>query len=225
MSPPTSAAQHRGGARRAFTVVELLVTIAVLGILLVLLLPAAVYGRSLARDAICRSNLRQLWAAAGYYAHSCNGQLPVNLATPLRISNVVYKSERITGWGMHHPRFLRDYHVLFCPSDPGRGPAWEYGWSNWGIAGGEVQCSYGYRGRHGICHSPLSSLTLSEVERAQGKVFGCDFYEPFFAPPRIHHKEHINVLRASGSVERVDKVVSFGPLPGGYGVALDALDR
>ncbi len=129
-TPAHSAAQHTVGRRRGLTFIELLVITAIAGVLLILLLPAAAYARSRARDAGCKSNLRQLWGALSYYANDHGGALPVNHATPGRISNILYKDRRRTGWGPIHPRYLRDYHVFFCPNDPGRGPAWEYGWSN-----------------------------------------------------------------------------------------------
>ncbi len=88
-----------------------------------------------------------------------------------------------------------------------------------------MQGSYGYRGRHGYAHAASTGFVMGMVETRPGRVFGCDFYEPFFAPPRIHHKSHINVLRASGQVEQLDMLVSFGPTDADIQAALDALDH
>lgn len=75
---PTSTRLLRAGALRrgsrggklqpAFTLVELLVTIAVLAVLISLLLPALSGARDLARAASCASNLRQLQLANDLYA-------------------------------------------------------------------------------------------------------------------------------------------------------------
>ena len=53
--------------RKAFTLVELLVVLAVLSVLMALLLPAVSQGRSLARRVVCQSNLRQLGVAWEQY--------------------------------------------------------------------------------------------------------------------------------------------------------------
>ena len=63
---------------RAFTLVELLVVIGIIGLLLGLLLPTLTRARVQARQAVCLSNLRQLMTAAGAYADDYAGRLPVS---------------------------------------------------------------------------------------------------------------------------------------------------
>ena len=57
----------RGGTQRAFTVLELLVVVAILGVLAALLLPALGASRTAAHRAKCVSNLRQLGLATQMY--------------------------------------------------------------------------------------------------------------------------------------------------------------
>jgi len=64
--------------RRALTVVELLVAIAIVVILLGLLLPAVQYAREAARQATCKNNLRQHAIALVSY-HDLAGFLPINI--------------------------------------------------------------------------------------------------------------------------------------------------
>lgn len=60
---------------RGLTLVELLVVIAVIGILMGLLLPAVMRGRDASRKAACANNLKQLGTAVQQF-HSRNGSMP-----------------------------------------------------------------------------------------------------------------------------------------------------
>lgn len=62
--------------RRFFTLVELLVTIAVIAILSSLLLPALGSARAMATRAVCSSNLRQIYQATAMYVSDYNSYLP-----------------------------------------------------------------------------------------------------------------------------------------------------
>jgi prepilin-type N-terminal cleavage/methylation domain-containing protein len=64
-------------AGRGFTLVELLVTIAIIAILAALLLPALSHGRGAAQGAQCTSNHRQLALAWAMYCHDNNSRIPV----------------------------------------------------------------------------------------------------------------------------------------------------
>lgn len=64
-------------ARRAFTIVELLVVIGVIGVLAAILLPALRAARRQATSVVCASNLRQINQAALHHAQDHRGYLPV----------------------------------------------------------------------------------------------------------------------------------------------------
>ncbi|HEX3598880.1 MAG TPA: DUF1559 domain-containing protein [Lacipirellulaceae bacterium] len=62
--------------RRAFTLVELLIVIAIIGILIALLLPAVQAARAAARAANCKSNMRQIGFAFLQYCDLHKGEFP-----------------------------------------------------------------------------------------------------------------------------------------------------
>ena len=61
----------------AFTLIELLCVIAIIGILAALLLPAVIQARSRAKRIQCESQLRQVGLAFQSFAHDHNGQFPM----------------------------------------------------------------------------------------------------------------------------------------------------
>ncbi|MBA3684695.1 MAG: DUF1559 domain-containing protein [Planctomycetes bacterium] len=71
----------RSRARRAFTLIELLITIAVIAMLAALLLPAATMVRAAGRTAACGNNLRQIATAMLAYAGDHDDWFP-----PLRLN-------------------------------------------------------------------------------------------------------------------------------------------
>lgn len=67
-------------ARAGFTLVELLVVIALIALLIAILLPALSRARGLAQSVACLSNLRQLQTCWLMYANDHGGTLPPNLS-------------------------------------------------------------------------------------------------------------------------------------------------
>ncbi|MGD0461218.1 MAG: DUF1559 domain-containing protein [Tepidisphaeraceae bacterium] len=64
-------------AKRAFTLVELLVVVGIIVVLIGILLPALSTARQQALTVTCLSNLRQMVIAAHNYADAYNGQYPI----------------------------------------------------------------------------------------------------------------------------------------------------
>jgi prepilin-type N-terminal cleavage/methylation domain-containing protein len=68
--------------RRGFTLLELLVCIAVIAVLLGILLPTLMRARSVAHRSLCASNLRQIGVAWALYVQDNNDRLPRNEEMP-----------------------------------------------------------------------------------------------------------------------------------------------
>src|SRR5262245_47498819 len=66
---------RRDRLSQGFTLVELLVVVAIVGVLMALLLPAVQLARESSRRASCANNLRQMGRGLGYF-HDSHGVLP-----------------------------------------------------------------------------------------------------------------------------------------------------
>lgn len=69
----------RPTSSHAFTLIELLTVIAIIGILAAILIPTVGRVRDSAKDAACKSNLRQIGMAAQVYANDQNGFFPPSI--------------------------------------------------------------------------------------------------------------------------------------------------
>lgn len=65
------------GARVAFTLIEVMVVVAIIALLLAVLLPSLARGREQARSIVCLSNLRQILTVTGLYLQDSRGVVPI----------------------------------------------------------------------------------------------------------------------------------------------------
>ena len=138
-----------GGERKAFTLVELLVSISVVSFVAAILLPVLSAARRRARFVVCGNNQRQIVQAVNVFAADNDGFYPESVATLGTIDHFWNWQEpmMLIGYTARSPRmhrsvsaYLRAYissaNVFHCPGAPARykylRQAWEAGdeWDN-----------------------------------------------------------------------------------------------
>jgi prepilin-type N-terminal cleavage/methylation domain-containing protein/prepilin-type processing-associated H-X9-DG protein len=176
-----------GGELRAFTLVELLVVLAVIGILAALLLPALGRGKSSAQRADCASHLRQLGIAARLYWDD-NGE------TCFRLWSGDTNNGRIWwfGWldaskpegqrpfdlsaGVLH-RYLEGSKVRLCPALNPASPQFK-------LKGTNVVFSYGYNRYLSPASTNQPPISLNRILRTTDTAVFADAAQVnTFQPP------------------------------------------
>src|SRR5262245_8099127 len=95
------------GRRSAFTLIELLLVVAIIAILAAILFPAFALARDKARQSICLSNARQLGMALAMYVQEYDETYPWAAGLPLQTS---------PAWGGLIAPYVKNLAVFQCPS-------------------------------------------------------------------------------------------------------------
>lgn len=115
-----------GGSRKAFTLLELLIVIALTGILSALIVPMAKGSMTAAKSSKCASNLKRLAEAVLQYAADNDGKIPASIAIPgvAGAKDGTWKESLAPYVTVPQGGFAGD-SIFFCPE--GRSPR---DWSN-----------------------------------------------------------------------------------------------
>jgi type II secretory pathway pseudopilin PulG len=189
--------------RTGFTLVDVLVTMAVIAVLISLLAPSLSSVRETAHQVVCRSNTRQLGIGINMYAEDHLDRLPptTNLDaqqnSPWETMTLRLNTGAWDGLGhLYNDEYLPAPKLYYCPSHRGYNPYRSYE-DQWGGVAGNVVGNYQYRGRGpaaGMVNGATSRY-LSEIKRnsaliADGLRNQSDF----------NHIVGTNLLRADLSV-------------------------
>jgi prepilin-type N-terminal cleavage/methylation domain-containing protein/prepilin-type processing-associated H-X9-DG protein len=96
---------------RGFTLIEILVCLAVISLLAAILLPVLGRVRENGRRAACSSNLKQIALSFSQYLQDSDGRYPPDGTTP------------VDGWALGLQPYLRSESIFQCPSDDETAPA------------------------------------------------------------------------------------------------------
>jgi prepilin-type N-terminal cleavage/methylation domain-containing protein/prepilin-type processing-associated H-X9-DG protein len=241
----------RGGndCRRAFTLLELLVVVAIIGVLVALLSPAIEKSVERSRLAVCGENLHALSTGMHMYASEFNDALVVGPGTGSgvdagraynRMGDAVTwigASSQANGLGVLNKGWVTNAKAFLCPfnDDPTFGAAFL---KNMGTAGVDAYASYMYRqmdqtdgrGRLSNLGSDGAGIMAKAVMmdwQSEGPAGGGGVYR------HTSHDadEFLNVLYADGHVESfpnrsedfVIREADFLGMPGTYEKRIDQL--
>jgi prepilin-type N-terminal cleavage/methylation domain-containing protein len=149
--------------KAAFTVIELLVTIAIISTLAAILFPVLSQARERARMTRCLSNARQLAMAVQSYAQDFDEALPpsTNYAVPTSVP------ERI--WTRLIQPYVRDTSIFTCPSASGSGFPTDWAQRGIGSTGYTAATAYDPQEREGF----TTPARLTQIEEpARTPLFG-----------------------------------------------------
>ena len=238
-----------GRSRKAFTLVELLVVVAIISLLLAVILPSLRKVRRQAQLLVCSTNLHNVSLAVHAYAHDFDDTIPFGPeGLPMAGSNFYTATGNVTsllsvydgspvGLGLLLDGYLADQpKVLFCPgvdqhSDADAQLA--------RVGKKQAQSDYYYRhasvamlsGEPEAFHVRLGDLGKN---RNGTSIAALVMDVQFLANPSLsvfgvvtrtsHHREAVNILLSDGQVVRQDNTENqFTVDIGGY--PYDALDK
>ncbi len=104
---------HRWSSSRGFTLIELMVVIAIIGLLMAILFPVFSKARETARQAKCQSNLMQLVTALNQFRADKGYYPPPPYYDVSDPANPHY----VGGFSMLYPDYVTERDLLICPDD------------------------------------------------------------------------------------------------------------
>ncbi|GIW75398.1 MAG: hypothetical protein KatS3mg104_0461 [Phycisphaerae bacterium] len=201
--------------RRAFTLVELLVTVGILAILLALLLPALNRARQLSLRTVCLSNLRQVYQHYQLYALDFKDQVPLGYRTAKQFNSMIFSGTStrqyvLFGWLYVHQQW-KDPRIFYCPSETSPRLQFDTPENPWppgeeGVSTANVFCGYGSRPQvlipDDLALYPRPGFRMPRLHEFKNRAVLADLMN---SPPRLdqRHRNGVNVLYGDSSARWV----------------------
>jgi len=237
---PGLRSHGRASGCRAFTVIDVLVTMGVVSILIGILVPTLSNARESANRVVCGSNVRQGGLALSMYADDTKGFLPSSVfLSPgdtknksgseadaerpdqmlmVRVNKKVVFSPNPYGWDglgyLFEGGYLYAPKIFYCPSHRGSNPFAKYQ-ELWTSPAGEIASNYQYRGE-----GPDGERKLYLIEPSSSALVT----DGMRTAADYNHRVGSNVLRAdlavrwhSDDTNIIDRLPPEGVRTGGDG--------
>ncbi|MCL4693566.1 MAG: prepilin-type N-terminal cleavage/methylation domain-containing protein [Candidatus Hydrogenedentes bacterium] len=114
--------------KRGFSLIELIVVIAIIAILMALILPALARARESARRTVCASNLKQMGEIFRMFADEYDGDWPPRMVPYHQAYSPTRQCWSSFDGVYLYPEYLTDCEITICPSD-----------SEFGMLGGDAR--------------------------------------------------------------------------------------
>jgi competence protein ComGC len=205
-------------ARGAFTLIDLLVSIAVMAVLIGIMLPSLTAAQETARRVACRSNARQIGLALVMFANDHDGRMPgsvfldpaifsASAATQIAGEHTSDLTRMISlrlapgdpklaegGWDglghLHHLGYTNAPKVFYCPSHKGENSFSRFA-ASWEDDGSEVAGNYHYRGYGPLGTGQFTDM-LYDITPPSAAILADGLQTRF----EINHSAGINIFRA-----------------------------
>jgi len=187
----------RANEGRGFTIIEVLVVVAVVAILAGLLIPSLGKARQGARRAACRSNLKQIGVALQIYAAQNHQWLP---STSVGACTHYIYAAGPYGLGRLYPKLLSDLGVFFCPEATYYSEHGLYGVRGWGNDMGlPVASSYYYRASL-VVFQGFDQYTKGTYHALKHQALVMDYNIKYDIGKHNHGGTYVNILFSDGHV-------------------------
>ena len=158
------------GCRRikAFTLIELLIVIAIIAILAAILFPVFANARDKARSVACISNQKQLGIALMQYVQDNDETYPCG--------TVPFYGQPGKGWAGELYPYFKSAGIMVCPSDPNGNPlsGWSYAMNEFLAGKGQLTATYTALDWNGTTPTMNNAASMN-VMNAPGRTIA--FYE------------------------------------------------